>query len=1035
MKDVTALALRFLLCSSLFISNALAQVTITGHVTDENNEALVGAVVRIKDDPNAGTVTDIDGNYLIVSSLSSGTIIVSFVGFQPQELGYSATKNKIDVILKTSTELEEVIVIGYGTQKKSDITGSISSAKNADFKDQPISNLAGSIQGKVSGINVTNPSGTPGAGLLVSVRGQNNPLYVVDGIPLLSESNSGINTSFDTQGNAVGDGQNISSINDINPDDIASIEILKDASATSIYGARAANGVILITTKRGAAGKTKFNLNYYTGIQQVAHPIEFLSSEEMVALIEEARANDLAAYEADPTVFGEDFDPALLTNPLPADYWNTGVNTNWMDEIFRTAPINNVELSATGGNEKTKFYIGSSYFDQQGIVIESFYKRFNTRLNLDHTVGEKLSIGMNLSPTYSRNRRSFNDNTYTGIVTNAIGASPLMPVYNDDGTYAVFEDYQVSWLSDNPVKSAKEILAYTTSYRLLGSVFAEYKIRPALKFRTTWSTDFTYLTDDVFFSPLTTDAQPVGGKATNGSFQQTVWLGENILTYDKNINDNQTLNLVGGFTLQESKSNYLSISGQGFPIGSGLQTASAAATITGGTSAGSSWALVSFLGRANYTISDKYLLSLSARADGSSRFSPANQFGFFPAGSIGWRITEESFFPESEFLSDLKLRLSYGITGDQEIGDFQYISFYEPVTYNGQAGLAPRNLADENLKWQTNTMFNIGFDYALYDAKFSGSFEYYNGHKTDLLSEDIIPGVTGFGTITRNYGDILNSGIELYLDYAAINRKDLSWNIGFNISYLHNEIVDLSTDSVLLSAYSDLSSTHILAEGQPLGSFWGVLFTGVDPATGDPLYEDLNGDGSIDDDDAQIIGKALPDYFGGLNTNLRYKQWDFAIASSFSVGNEIYNLIRGTYQTGGWSDEGWDEEYFLYQVYANNATIIDDRWQEPGDETDIPRASLINLNFYNVSSQALEDASYFRIRTINAGYTIEPVKQRGFESVRVYAQVQNAFTFTKYIGFDPEVSSNGGDNPMTAGVDYAAYPSARTFTAGFNFTF
>ncbi|MFN0276553.1 MAG: SusC/RagA family TonB-linked outer membrane protein [Chitinophagales bacterium] len=1021
--------------ASMFSSYLSAQTTVTGNVTDENGELIIGAVVRVEGDETSGTVTDIDGNYMLVCSKNEGVLIFSFVGYETQRMNFSSSNNKINVVMRSSTELADVIVIGYGTQKKSDITGSISSAKNESFKDQPISNLAGSIQGKVSGINVTNPSGTPGAGLLVSVRGQNNPLYVVDGIPLLSESNSGINTSFDTQGNSVGDGQNISSINDINPDDIESIEILKDASATSIYGARAANGVILITTKRGAAGITKFSLNYYTGFQQVANNIEFLSSEEMVALIEEARANDLAAYEADPTIFGDDFDPALLTNALPADYWNTGVNTNWMDEIFRTAPINNVEFSASGGSDKTKFYIGTSYFDQEGIVIESFYKRFNTRLNLDHTVSDKLTIGMNLSPTYSRNRRSFNDNTYTGIVTNAIGSSPLMPVYNEDGTYAVFENYQVSWLSDNPVKSAKEIIAYTTSYRLLGSVFAEYKIRPELKFRTTWSTDFTYLTDDVFFSPLTTDAQPVGGKATNGSFQQTVWLGENILTYDKQINENNILNLVGGFTLQESQSKYLSVSGQGFPIGSGLQTSSAAATITGGTSAGSSWALASFLGRANYNLMDKYLFSVSARADGSSRFSPSNQFGFFPAGSIGWRITQEDFFPENEFLTDLKLRLSYGITGDQEIGDFQYISFYEPVTYNGQAGLAPRNLADENLKWQTNTMFNIGFDYEFYKGKFSGSFEYYNGHKTDLLSEDIIPGVTGFGTITRNYGDVLNSGIEFYMDYLAVDRDDFSWNIGFNISYLNNEIIDLSTDSVLISAYSDLSSTHILAEGQPLGSFWGVLFTGVDPETGDPIYEDLNGDGIIDDDDAQIIGQALPDFFGGLNTNLNCKNWDFAVSTSFSVGNEIYNLIRGTYQTGGWSDEGWDEAYILYQVYANNATVIDDRWQQPGDNTDIPRASLMNLNFYNVSSQAVEDASYFRVRTINAGYTITPKKERGYENVRVYAQVQNAFTFTKYIGFDPEVSSNGGDNPITAGVDYAAYPSARTFTAGFNFKF
>lgn len=1033
MRKTTTLVTMFF----LFVSATplFSQTTITGTVSDSTGEKLIGVAIVLQGNENTGTVTDIDGNYTLSSPASEGTIIFSYVGYQSQQKNYSATNNRINVVLRSNAVLEDVIVIGYGTQKKSDVTGSISSTKNKDFKDQPISNLAGSIQGKVSGINITNPSGTPGAGLLVSVRGQNNPLYVVDGIPLLSESNSQVSTSFDTQGNVVGDGQNISSINDINPDDIESIEILKDASATSIYGARAANGVILITTKRGAAGKTKFNLNYFTGVQQVAHTIDFLNSDEFVSLIEEGRANDLAAYEADPSVFGEDFDPAVLTNELPADYWQTGVNTNWLDEIFRSAAINDVEFSASGGSDKTRFYIGTSYFDQQGIVINSFYKRFNTRINLDHTVGEKLSIGMNLSPTFSRNRRSFNDDTYTGIVTNAIGSSPLMPVYNDDGTYASFEDYQASWLSDNPVKSANEIIAYTNSYRLLGSAFAEYKIRPDLKFRTTWSTDFTYLTDDEFFSPLTSDAEAVGGKASNGSYQQTVWLGENILTYDKKINSSDNLNLVGGFTLQQSQSRYLNITGQGFPINSGLQTASAAATITGGASGGSSWALVSFLGRANYSLKNKYLFSVSARADGSSRFSPNNQFGFFPAASAGWRISEEDFFTKNDVLTDLKIRASYGVTGDQEIGDFQYISFYTPVTYNGQAGLGPRNLADPDLKWQTNTMLNIGFDYELWSGKLSGSFEYYNGDKTDLLSEDIIPGVTGFGTITRNYGDVKNSGIEFYADYIAIDHDALTWNIGFNISWQHNEIVELSTDSVLLSAFTDLSSTHILAEGQSVGTFWGVKFTGVDPETGDPIYEDINGDGIIDDDDAQIIGSALPDAFGGINTTLNYKQWDFSLSSSFSIGNEVYNLIRGTYQTGGWSDEGWDEDYILYQVYANNSTVIDDRWQQPGDVTDIPRASLINLNFYNVSSQAVEDASFFRIRTINAGYTMVPKKKRNYENVRIYAQVQNAFTFTKYSGFDPEVSSNGGNNPQTAGVDYAAYPSARTYTAGLNIKF
>ncbi|MBK7444205.1 MAG: SusC/RagA family TonB-linked outer membrane protein [Bacteroidetes bacterium] len=510
-----------LMVMMFWCSTGFSQTTIQGVVRDSvTNETLVGANVRLQSDPTIGMSTDLDGAFTIVSPQPAGALVISFIGYNTKTVSFNGTLT-LNILVSSEKVLDEIIVVGYGSQKKSDITGSISSTKNEEFRDQPIANIAGSIQGKVSGIDIRNASGTPGAGLLVSVRGQSNPLYVVDGIPMISESNSGISTSFDLQGASVGNGQNISSISDLNPDDIESIEILKDASAASIYGARAANGVILITTKRGAAGKTRFNLNYYSGLQQVSRPIDFLSSDELVALIEEARLNDLNAYNADPTIFGEDYDPALSINPLP-ESWYTGVNTNWMDEIFRLAPINNIEFSASGGNEKTTFYISNSYFDQQGIVIESYYKRLNTRLNLDHKINDKFKLGENISLTYSDNRRSLNDNVYTGTVTNAIGSSPLMPVYEDDGNYANFEDYQASWLSDNPVLSTKEIIPYTKNNRVLASVFGEYQIAPTLKFRSTWSVDFTYLTDDLYFSPITTDAEAVGGKAINSTYSQRV---------------------------------------------------------------------------------------------------------------------------------------------------------------------------------------------------------------------------------------------------------------------------------------------------------------------------------------------------------------------------------------------------------------------------------------------------------------------------------------------------------------------------------
>ena len=1034
---------QIILCLLLFtmvipLQSVFAQNTETilkGKVTGKDGLALPGVTVMVKGKPAEITQTDVEGNFTIRTKEFSGILVFSSVGYSINETAFNPATITFQVKMEESVSiLNDVVLTGYIKQKKSDITGAISSVRNKEFKDQPVANLAQSIQGKVSGVLVTQPSGTPGAGLLISVRGTNNPLYVVDGVPMISESNSSLSTSYTTDGDEVGKGQNISSIADINPDDIESIEILKDASSASVYGARAANGVVLITTKRGKNGKTDFSFNSFTGVQNVARKIPFLDSKGFVALIEDARAQDLKLYNEDPSLFGDDFDPAVLTNPLP-DSWNTGINTNWLDEIFHTAPISNIQLSARGGNDKTRFFVAGNYFDQEGIVIENFFKRGSFRLNLDSKVSDRVSIGASTSFSYSRNRRSFNDDTYTGIVTNAIGASPLEPVYNDDGTYSDYTEYQASWLSDNPVKSAKEITAFTSSYRFIGSVFTDIDLVKNLKFRTSFSTDYSNLTDDQFFDPITTDGESVGGKAIKGIYRNTTWLNENTLTYQNTFKDKNDLTLFGGFTVQSSRINQSSIRGQGFPEGSGLQNISSASSITAATDLNTGWGLVSFIGRANYAYDSKYLVSLSARYDGSSRFDPSGRWGLFPAASVGWVLTKEKFLEDSKWLSNLKLRVSYGLTGDQEIGNFQYLSYWTPGRYDGYAGLRPRNLGNADLTWQRNKMLNIGIDYEILKGRFSGSIEYFKGNRTELLAEAVLPATSGFSSITINSGNIENSGVEFSLSAYAIRNKNFSWTSSFNISYLKDKIKSLYTDNELLSAYSDLFPTHILKVGEAVGSFWGIKYLGVDPQTGDPMYEDLNKDGVIDDNDQQVLGKATPDVFGGWTNDFKYRNWDLSIATQFSFGNKVYNLIRTTYQTLGWSDQGWDENYDLYQVYANNATIVNKRWEKPGDQTDIPRASLIFENYLQNSSQFIENASFFRIRTVNLGYTIRPKKSKAFTSLRLYVQVQNLHVFTKYYGFDPEVSSNGGDAPETAGVDYAAYPQARTITFGVNFNF
>ena len=1005
---------------------SLAQsVSIHGKVTDPIGKPIGGATIKIKG-INKVTSTADDGTYSIQLTTSANQLEISYVGFTTQTININGQTNINIVLQESRSQLSDVVVIGYGTQKKSDITGAISSIKNKDFKDQPVSNIAQSIQGKVAGILVTTTSGTPGAGLLVSVRGASNPLYVVDGVPMISESNSALSTSYNTDGTEMGSGQNISSISDINPDDIESIEILKDASSASIYGARAANGVVLVTTKRGKNGKTEFSFNSYAGLQNVAHKIPFLDAKGLIALEEDARKQDLAAYNQDPTTFNDlypGFDPVLFTKPLP-DAWKTGINTNWENQIFRTAPIANLQLSAKGGNDKTRFFMAGNYFDQQGIVIQNFYKRASFRLNLDNKVSSHVNIGANAAFTYGKNRRSFNDDTYTGIVTNALGASPLMPVYNSDGSYADYTQYQASWLSDNPVKSAKEIKAFTSNYRFIGTVFADIDLLKELKFRSSFTVDYADLIDNQFFDPITSDGSAVGGKATAGNFRSLTWLNENTFTYKTSFGKNN-ITALAGFTAQSSRNQKTSVKGQGFPEGSGLENISSASSITAATDQNFGWGLVSLLSRVNYSYDDKYLFAVSVRYDGSSRFDPSGRWGTFPSFSAGWILTKEKFLNNSNWLTSLKLRASYGLSGDQEIGDFQYLSYWTPSRYDGNAGLRPTNIGNNALTWQRNKMFNIGTDFELWNGKISGSIEYFKGNRTKLLAQAVLPATSGFPSVTTNAGNIENKGLEFSLSGYPIKKKDFSWSLGFNISYLKDQIKSLYSDNELIFAYSDLFPTHILQTGEAVGSFWGYKYLGVNTETGNPMYSD----------NPQILGKATPDYFGGISNDFRYKNWDISIATQFSVGNKVYNLIRTTYQTLGWSDGGWDADNNLFQVYANNATIANKRWEKPGDKTDIPRASLIFQNFNQQSSQFVEDASFFRIRTVNLGYTFRPKHSGIYNSLRAYIQAQNLWVLTKYYGFDPEVSSNGGSNPQTAGVDYAAYPQARTITVGVNFNF
>ncbi len=1004
---------------------------LKGVVKDMQGNPVQGASVSLKGtNKNIGTTTGADGSFSLQIPASNSSIEISIVGYKSKTVEVKEETTIVVMLQESPSQLGEVVMVGYGTQKKSNLTGAVASIGNKDFKNQPLSNLANSIQGKLSGINVTSPSGTPGAGLLVSIRGAQNPLYVVDGIPMLSESNSSLSTSFNTTGEEVGQGQNLSSISDINPDDIESIEILKDPSSAAIYGARASNGVVLVTTKKGKSGKTQTGFNMYTGFQQVARKIKFMNSTQFVSMVEEARANDLKLYKADNNVFGAGFDPKVLTDPLIYSAGPGSVNTVWLDQIFRTAPISNYEINLKGGNDKTKFYLSAGYFDQQGIVIQNYFKRMNARFNLDHNINDKITVGVNLSMSKSLNRRSFNDDTYSGIVTNAIGASPLMPVYDANGSYSKFEDYQVSWLSDNPVKSAHEILGFTDGYRFMGTAFGEYKITPDLKFKTSFSTDYTSLTDKLFLSPITTDGGPIGGRATKANYTSTTWLNENIFNYQKSIGKN-SIGVLAGFTQQGTTSDRIATAGQGFPLGSNLSDVSVAAIITRvPVPPGGNNRLHSYLARVTYDYDGKYLLSAVLRSDGSSRFPQGKQYGYFPSISAGWNVNKEKFMEVSKVLTALKIRASYGFTGDQEIGDYQNKPLWQPAVYNGQSGLKPKLIVDPNLTWQKNRGANAGIDFEFFGGLIGGSADYFVNTRTDLLNYVPIAGTTGFATLLTNGGSVQDKGWEVNITSRNISNKDFRWTTNFNITYQKNTLLKTPVNNQLLSAFNDLSPTHILQIGQPVGTFWGIKYEGVNKQTGDPIYQDLNKDGVIDASDAQVLGHARADYFGGFNNNIKYKNLELMIATQFSIGNKVYNLIRPVYENLGYSNNGG-----LTQVYANNSLNSLNRWQKPGDVTDVPRFSYVNKNYIENSSMFLENASFFRIRTVNLSYTFNKKMIKFVNNVQVYAQVQNLLVVTKYKGFDPEVSSNGGNQDRTAGVDYAAYPPARTFTLGFNLSF
>ncbi len=943
----------------------------------EDDMALPGVTVQIKG-TSQGTVTDLDGRYSIDLN-ANDTLIFSYVGMVSEIIPVEG-RNTIDVALMMDVaNLGEVIVVGYGTESSRLVSGSMGVVSSSDIRDVPMRTVDAVLQGRSSGIQISQNSGTPGAATSVRIRGNssisagNEPLYVVDGIPITTGNYGQVGFS----------GQGINALSDINPNDIESITVLKDASAAAIYGARATNGVILITTKRGLQQKTQINFNATYGIQDVENRLEMLNAQQWHNLKETTPEN-------------------------PDDM----VDTDWLDHVLRSAPMANYELSANGGSENTKFFVSGSYYTQEGVVLGTSYERLNSRINVDHMINSNFDIGASFGLSYSLNNRVEGDQSLNAPLANAIANPPIFPVYNEDGSYNEEAPFA------NPVAIGNEAINQAHSYRTIGNVFANYRLLPNLTFSTKWGVDYLSLREHSY-DPITTRQ----GARSNGigiAAQNNVLniVSNNTLRYATSIADAHNLELLTGYSFEMFQRRNLFIRGVDFP-NEDFEYLSEAGTISDAYARAVDRGMSSYFGQFKYNFDYKYIITATARYDGSTKFSENNRYGFFPAVSAAWRMSQENFFQNINTpVNEMRWRLSYGITGNDGIPDFAYLALYGGGSnYLGQSGIYPLGLENPDLKWETTYQFNAGLDIGLWDDRLEISIDYYNNQTQDLLFNRPISMVSGSSSITSNIGELENQGIELTLNTINYETDDFSWTTTFNLSRNRNKVLSLYKDQPLDNIGRGSNSVRV---GEPIGIFYGYNSLGVDPSTGDIVFEDVDKNGVIDASDRTKIGDPNPDFTGGFGNNLSWKNFDLSIFLQYSYGNDIFNGTR----------------IYIESMKGNdNQTIaVLDRWREPGDETDIPRAIGRDPNNNNrISSRFIEDGSYLRIKNVSLSYNLNQsfVERAAMRSARVFVSAQNLFTFTRYSGMDPEVNYAGADN-LVLGTDFFTYPQVRTISFGIN---
>ena len=966
-------------------------VQIVGVVTDNFGEPIIGANVTVSG-TTIGTITDIDGKYTL--SVPRGSVLrFSYIGYNSQDVRIT-NQTTVNVSMMEDIELlDELVVIGYGAVKRGDITTAVSSVSTKDLMERPIVSAAQAIQGKAAGVQVVQPSGQPGQGMVVRIRGNtsitasNDPLYVVDGVPT-------------------------NDINFLAPGDIESMQILKDASSAAIYGSRASNGVVLITTHEGKAGVSKISFSSYVGTSKVIKQMESLNVSQYKELMD-----DLGAV--------------VLPGGLKDE-------TDWFSETFRTGLNQNYQLSITSGNDKLRYHLSGGYTDEKGILNVSYYKRYNIRANIDNQIRDWLSINANIA---------YSDYSNNGIIsgTGANRAGVILSVLNTP-TYALIWDPENPGQFYNNFYGANlthpvENMSRTednksNSNRLLGSFGAEVNILPTLKFKSSNSLDRVYYHSTNFLDPKKTAyGRNQGGTASDNRSLSTILTFDNILTYDTSFFDNHSLSIMGGTSYTTSHWSNSYINGSHFRTGYTPKTLNAANKIDPwGTGTGESdWALMSYLGRVSYNYASKYLLTANFRADGSSKLSPENRFGYFPSLSAAWRMSSENFMSDIDWIDDLKLRAGWGKTGNQSgISDYAYlemfniqrIPWWETGNDRAVVNISPANMRNRDLTWETTTQSNIGVDFTLLKNKITLSADAYYKYTTDLLMNVPLPGGLDFSNIYRNEGEMKNRGFEFTLNTRNIENHDFSWTTDFNISFNKNEVTKLSLQKIYYFANtSESTSENVvrMTEGQPLGMFWGYVSEGVDPETGDLIYKDFDGNGRITTSDKTYIGDPNPDFVWGMTNNLTYKGFNLNLFFQGSQGNDIYNASR--YETEG-----------MYNGF-NQSTNVIKRWRIPGQITDMPRATTSTDNL-RASTRFVEDGSYIRLKSLTLSYNVKlPLLEKwNISRLQPYFTAQNLFTITNYSGFDPEVNQYGGSSTVQ-GIDWGTYPQVKTFIFGVNIDF